>query len=530
MILIRLVIVIRYLIINKVFVLIALLFFCKTLSFSQNTNSYTRFVDSAYVHIDESSEKALAFLDSIPKPIEQKIVGRLADYYAIKALIHEDWNEEVDKYQCDILALKFAKAEKNYSVAGISCLGLFTKVYLAKKDTTAYKYLDKAKEYFVLDNDSLSLIEVEQMYAYVKFLDYKYEACNELLLKHLDTYKNTKEDAYFYMFATFMLTVNYIDLDSLDRANIFLKEFKSLENDSTIIKYNYLAFEAGIDVSTAEYYFKKKELDSTIHYLSKAAKLRNFMDSNLIKNYLDLNIDTYKASGDDNKTKAYVDSLLVFEEKMISNIVSADHKLNAPLLKAESELEVENDKKYFNGILAVILFFAFSFLSFLYLNNKKKNKFKLNNFTNQESNLSYLKSNNEKLAVKVQGLENYINNLKKEVKEISMLGENCQKNRIKEFYTNLHHNSTTLLDKSENHVQLVNDLNIDFFKQLQELYPELNKSEITICYYLFIGFNNKEIAVFLNSTVRAIESKRYRITKKIGLKNTLLKDYLKNTF
>ncbi len=499
------------------------------MSYSQNDINYHRFVDSADVHIDISSKKAKVFLDSIPEPLEENIKGRLADYYTIKSLIHEERNEAVDKYQSDILALKFAKEEKNYNVAGVSCLGLFSRVYLTKNDTTAYKYLEQAKEYFTLDNDSLGLIEVEQVYAYSKFIDYKSEECNALLLSNLDTYKNIKEDAYFYMFATFMLTVNYIDLDSLDRANVYLKEFKSLENDTTIVKYNYLAFQVGIDVPIAEYYFKKKQLDSTIHYLSKAEKLRNYMDSYLIKNYLNLSIETYKALGDLNKTKAYIDSLLVFEEKMISNVVTADDKFNAPLLKAELELNEAEEKKFLHGILIVVLFIILISIGYLY--NRKKKLNLIENLSSQEGDLSYLKSNNEKLAVKVQGLEEYIVNLKKDVKSIASINDPLSlRESIKDFYKNLHLNSSTLLDKTESHLELVNDLNVEFFKKINELHPQLNNSEVIICYYLSIGFKNKEIAVFLNSTVRAIESKRYRITKKINLEKNTLLQHLETTF
>ncbi|MFI1771518.1 helix-turn-helix transcriptional regulator [Thalassobellus citreus] len=499
--------------------------------FSQKNKNYHRFVDSAEVYIDTNSKIASNFLNSIPKPIEEAIEGRIADYYAIKALVHDDRHEEADKYQSNLLAYKYAKEEKNYSVAATSCLELFTRVYFAKKDTIAYKYLDKAEEYFILANDSLGLLEVEQMHAYTLFLDYNYDACNKMLIKHLDTYKNAKEDAYYYMFATFMLSVNYIDLDSLNKAKKYFKEFKSLEKDSTIIKYNYLAFKVGIDVPLAENYFKKKQLDSTFYYLSEAAKLRNYMDVNLVKNYLNLSINAYKISGNIDKARAYVDSLLVFEEKMMNNIVNADHKLNDLLIKAESELEVENIKKYFNGALAVILFFALSFLCVLFINNKKKVKFKLKKVRNQESNLSYLKSNNEKLTVKVQGLEEYIVNLKKEVKTIAAINDPLSlRESIKGFYKNLHLNSSTLLDKTESHLELVNDLNIEFFKKINEFYPQLNNSEVIICYYLFIGFKNKEIAVFLNTTVRAIESKRYRITKKINLENTTLIKHLEATF
>jgi DNA-binding NarL/FixJ family response regulator len=78
----------------------------------------------------------------------------------------------------------------------------------------------------------------------------------------------------------------------------------------------------------------------------------------------------------------------------------------------------------------------------------------------------------------------------------------------------------------------MNELNVEFFKKIEEVHPELNKSEIIICYYLFMGFTNKEIAVFLNTTIRSVESRRYRISKKIHLvkTDTTLLEYLENTF
>ena len=62
--------------------------------------------------------------------------------------------------------------------------------------------------------------------------------------------------------------------------------------------------------------------------------------------------------------------------------------------------------------------------------------------------------------------------------------------------------------------------NSAFFIKINQLFPQLNEDEKIICYYIFAGFKNKEIAIFLKTTVRAIESKRYRIYKKIDFENT----------
>ena len=134
-----------------------------------------------------------------------------------------------------------------------------------------------------------------------------------------------------------------------------------------------------------------------------------------------------------------------------------------------------------------------------------------------------MQSSHEKLKVKVRGLEDYIVEVKKEIKSISRLNDvSLQREQIKKLYKDLHLNSSTVLDKSKSHLELVNDLNIEFFNKINEEYPQLDESEIIICYYLQIGFKNKEVAVFLNKSLRAIENKRFRIGKKLKLSESNL--------
>ena len=508
---------------------------CHITSHSQNNEDdyYIRFVDSADYYIDDYPEKAQAFLDAIPQPIEEKITGRVADYYDIKALIHDDKGEYAQLCQSYILAIKYADKEKNYEVAGSASLELFANLYFAKKNAEAYKYLNKAKAYYELDNNINGLLEVKQMYAYAEFSNRNYKKCNDLLLKDLETYKAIKDDAYFYMFATYMLTLNYIELGNLNAAYTYLKEFEGLKENPTIVKYNYASFNVGMDLNFAEHYLKNKKLDSVSHYLSKASELRGYMSNNLVRKYFNLKADVYKSDGKIEEAKTYLDSIAVFEKKMFNSNLEASFQLNNTLIKTESELENESVKKFWNGFFAVFLFCLLSFLSVFYLIYYRKHTWKLKDSINKMNNLSYLKSNNEKLTGKVLGLEEYILNLKKEVKEVSMINDvPVQREKIKDLYKNLLHNSSTLLDKSENHLELVNELNVEFFNSIQSKYPQLNDSEIITCYYLFMDFKNKEIALFLNISVRALESKRYRISKKINLntKKISLLEHLKETF
>lgn len=510
-------------------------FIFNTIGYSQNEtdSGFARFVDSAKIHSEKCSNKTQLFLDSIPQPLEKNIAGRMAEYYAIKALQHDEKSEYTRTYQSYIQAIKYADKEKNYKVAGNSCLELFAMLHYAKKDSLAFSFLNKAKNYYNIYNDKNGLLEVEQMYAYVEFSKKNYEKCNNLLLKKLDTYKNIKDDGYFYLFATYMLSSNYIKLNKLENAYKYLKEFQSKKNDTTIAIYNYSAFNAGINLSFAEHYLKTKQLDSTVHYLSKSEKLRTYMNNDLIRRYLNLHAEVFKFQGNIEGTKQYLDSITLFENKLFNTNLEASFQINNVLENTETKLEQESSKKFWNGVLAFLLFCVLAFLSVYFLIFYKKNKTKLTNTEKEISNLSYLKTSNEKLTGKVLGLEEYIINLKKEVKGISKIHhEPEQREKIKELYKNLHHNSSVLVDKGENHLELVNELNVDFFNKIQSTYPQLNDSEVITCYYLFMGFKNKEIALFLNISVRALESKRYRISKKINLdtKKIALLDHIKEMF
>lgn len=507
--------------------------FFRTFCYGQSPSNYERFVDSADVYIDYNTKKAIAFLDSIPQPVNDYIKKGLPNYYVIKSLINDENNDEIKSYQSCILALKYALEEENYKIAGEASLDLFSCLYYVKRDTTAYEHLKKARAYYKLSDYVYGDFEVDIVYAYAKFLDGEYKACNRLLLDNLDAYKNAKDDAYFYMFATYMLVCNSLKINNLEVSYVYFNKFKTLKDNPTIASFNYASFESIINVSFAEVYFERKQMDSTFHYLSKSSKNRGFMTEDVEEDYLKLYADSYRLSGNIEIAEAYIDSLAIFENKMYEKVMSTSFQINNDLVKTASELKLESDKKYFNGVLVVVLFLVLTFSSFLYMIFYRKQRLKTIDLSNQTSNLSYLKSNNEKLVVKVQGLEGYICNLKTEVKKISTIGKMPeQREKIKELYKTLHLNSSTILDKSENHLDLVNDLNINFFQKINKMYPQLNNSEIIICYYLYIGFKNKEIAVFLNTSVRAVESKRYRITKKIHIdkEKTTLIEHIKETF
>jgi len=71
--------------------------------------------------------------------------------------------------------------------------------------------------------------------------------------------------------------------------------------------------------------------------------------------------------------------------------------------------------------------------------------------------------------------------------------------------------------------------NVDknFIKAIKKMHPELTPSDLKLCTYLRLNMNSKEIATLLNISVRSMETKRYRLRKKLDLSHeTNLVEYI----
>lgn len=57
----------------------------------------------------------------------------------------------------------------------------------------------------------------------------------------------------------------------------------------------------------------------------------------------------------------------------------------------------------------------------------------------------------------------------------------------------------------------------DFIQKITSINPGIVSSELELCAYAKLNFTTKEIAIYTNSTIRSIESKKYRIHKKLNI-------------
>lgn len=55
----------------------------------------------------------------------------------------------------------------------------------------------------------------------------------------------------------------------------------------------------------------------------------------------------------------------------------------------------------------------------------------------------------------------------------------------------------------------------NLYNALVSFEPELSDSEIKFCMYLKLGYSTKEIAIYTNSTIKSVESRKYRLKRKL---------------
>jgi len=78
----------------------------------------------------------------------------------------------------------------------------------------------------------------------------------------------------------------------------------------------------------------------------------------------------------------------------------------------------------------------------------------------------------------------------------------------------MHMNDDDNWNKFEENFNLIYD---NFSQKIMEAFPQLKKSDLKLCVYLRMGLSSKEMASLLNTSVRSIETARYRLRKKLDI-------------
>ncbi|MCX7985837.1 MAG: LuxR C-terminal-related transcriptional regulator [Bacteroidales bacterium] len=79
----------------------------------------------------------------------------------------------------------------------------------------------------------------------------------------------------------------------------------------------------------------------------------------------------------------------------------------------------------------------------------------------------------------------------------------------------------------ENFERHFNPIHDNFLKRFAEAFPDLTHNDLKLCALIRMNMSNKEIASFLNISLRSVESRRYRIRKRMGIDSDInLNDFI----
>ena len=455
---------------------------------------------------------------------------KIADLYE---KIESDPKRSIDAMKNALIYAQMTKNDK----ASIETYLNYADIYLSHNDyNNALDYYDKVLTYGINNNIAKDIARTltSKAYIYINKRDYQEALC--LIDSSLNLCKTIPYDILLIKNYGFKAEV-HDSLKKYDKAKEYYRQ--AIE-----IAYNNKYYN-----ECGEYMYKIGKINMKLKQTQSAIEVFQILcDSTekfkmydicynsyyeMSKCYADLG-DYEKAYHFFEKYDVCNDSAMIAkQEKKIEEI----HKsyllsLNIEEMRA-NKLELNNTKsKKINTIVSiattiVIIILAIA-LIFVYVRNKylyHKNlettyeqQLKINKMENDLMEIQ-LKNNKESLinmALHLKSYIDFINPLKNELKEIIDSPEQEQKGKIKNIYMNMQ-NNTCLFNNTENLNKQIDDIYKDFLERLEHKYPGITKAEKRLCAMLYINMSSKEIAVISNTTLRSVETSRYRLRKKFNL-------------
>ncbi len=121
-----------------------------------------------------------------------------------------------------------------------------------------------------------------------------------------------------------------------------------------------------------------------------------------------------------------------------------------------------------------------------------------------------------KFSMQMNFKNDFINSLKKDIDKTKTLSFDQQKKELSKLSDKIANylGNTNDWDVLEEHFDILND---NFFQKLKNQFGELSTQDAKLCALIKLKMSNKEIADQLNLSVRGVETKRYRLRKKLKL-------------
>ncbi|GGP05128.1 hypothetical protein GCM10010992_20090 [Cloacibacterium rupense] len=337
--------------------------------------------------------------------------------------------------------------------------------YLGYKKN-AIIYIDKAINNLI-DNSDKYKKELQYYYG-VKALIYEdenniKELYHNLKLSHKaypDVYSSARLARYFINFNKNLDSAKYY-LDFGDQLN---STGKFPIYQKSILKRNW-----------GRYYLEKKQYqDAVINFEESLAILKNLKKNQDIKDAYKLLYEAYKKQNNDKKASLYLEKY----SHLNDSIKIINQKLQEiPLHKFLKEKEIYVEKKSNRKIYFIVFAFVlFSLLAWVFYRKRVK----------------VFLQDKQKTKIETDVLKLKINDSFQELVKLA-------KENAPEFFAKF----------KETYPRVV--------VKILEINPSLRVSELTLCAYIFLGFNAKDIARYTHKSINTIRNRKYNLRKKLNL-------------
>ncbi len=229
-------------------------------------------------------------------------------------------------------------------------------------------------------------------------------------------------------------------------------------------------------------------------------------------------------------------------ELIFENLPFGDYNLNIrakignQLSKNTINYDFKINRPWFLSNLAILLYlvsiFGFSLMMHkiykkyykkLHAHKQLESEQLITSIKNEKLNQD-IESKNRELAISTMSIikkNEVLNSIKKELKKSKNTNNNPA---LKLIDNNL--NDTKDWSFFE---QAFNNADKDFLDKIKQSHPNLTPNDLRFCAYLRLNLSSKEMAPLLNISIKSVETKRYRLRKKLGLEHDSgLIDYILN--
>lgn len=287
-----------------------------------------------------------------------------------------------------------------------------------------------------------------------------------------------------------------------------------------------------IESNIAECYLKLNKLNKALSLAqNNLSKIKGNLFSNEKKRNFKILEEVYSKRKDYTNLIRIKDSLLSQASfGSVFKIVDKFNELESNLLLTQKRSELIQNKIQYNTYLyiliigATILFFSLVSLRLNFNLQKEKTEKTQNEKKMLENELNHKK-------IQLINKSNYITQRNK---NLNYLLDTIEKNKLSKTSqdpTKLIQDKIKMILNSEKinnrFEQQFEEVYPDFFKNLILIESKLTQQDLKLCAYLKMNQNTQEIAQLTGSSIRTVESQKYRLKKKLSLeKNNNLINFL----